>query len=50
MYWGVNILRLHVSMVCPTWHTWGRCWKRRGTCCWNLPQGVGLNQDYPSST
>ena len=27
-----------LSMVCPTWHTWGRCWRKEGD---NLPQRVG---------
>ena len=21
---------MHLSMVCPTWHTWGRCWRKKG--------------------
>ena len=21
---------MHLSMVCPTWHTLGRCWRKKG--------------------
>ena len=25
-----RILLMRLSMVCPTWHTWGRCWRKEG--------------------
>ena len=29
---------MHLSIVCPTWHTWGRCWRKEGDL---LPREVG---------
>ena len=33
---------MHLFIVWPTWHTWGRCWRKEaGICRQNLPRGVG---------
>ena len=50
----VNLMCL--SMVCPTWHTWGRCWRKKGNLAlessprgWYLVGIVKTSRKYTNS-
>ena len=36
-----------LSMVCPTWNTWGRCWRKEGDLSLeSSPKGLVLSWEF----